>query len=674
MSLLEIFDPKALPRPVGIDLGTTNSLVARVRDGKPLVITDCNNQGLLPSVVHYDERGGVIVGQGAQRLAVEHPRETIVSVKRFMGRGADDPETRRLGPYEFAEPKTPDEAKSVRFKVRDKVVSPVEVSAEILRALRSLAEDELKTVGGVVITVPAYFDDAQRQATRDAGRLAGLDVLRLLNEPTAAALAYGLEKQNNGLFAVYDLGGGTFDITILLLDNGVFQVKSTGGDSALGGDDMDRALAARLLTEMNAPEGSRELVRMALDMARQVKHALTDADRTEIEVPVRQEGSGPGSKKVTFTREEFNALIAPIVERTGAVCRRAIRDAGIQPSDLDGVILVGGATRVPYVREYVEKLFGKAPLGDINPDEVVALGAAIQADILAGTKQHADEVLLLDVLPLSLGIETMGGVAEKILPRNTTIPAGARQTFTTYADNQTGFDLHIVQGEREIAADCRSLARFVLKGIPPMPAGMARLEVTFRVDADGLLSVTAKELTTGVEQKVEVKPSYGLTDEEVENMLLSALDHGEEDFEKRRLIEARVEAERVVMATRKALAADADLLEEGERARIEEALAALEAAIKGDKARAIVARTDALDEATHGWAGRRMDRAVAKAIAGKQVEDVEAAVANAAGVDAHVEAHGAPAVSAAAVSAVPTVSMGSGAGHVEESPAGREVR
>jgi molecular chaperone HscA len=645
MALLEIFDPKAAPRPIGIDLGTTNSLVARVRDGVPHIIADCNGERLLPSVVHYDARGTVIVGRDAERLAAAHPRETIVSVKRFMGRGADDPETRRLGTYEFEPPKTPEDAKSVRFRVLDKVVTPIEVSAEILKALRSLAEDELKTVGGVVITVPAYFDDAQRQATKDAGRLAGLDVLRLLNEPTAAALAYGLEKQKNGLFAVYDLGGGTFDITILLLDEGVFQVKSTGGDSALGGDDMDRALAERLLREMDAPEGSRELVRVALDAARKVKHALTTAEEAQIELPARLAGGAAGTKTVTVTRKEFDELIAPIVERTGAVCRRALRDAGLQPKELDGVILVGGSTRVPYVRQYVAKLFGKEPLGDINPDEVVALGAAIQADILAGSNDREGEVLLLDVLPLSLGIETMGGVAEKILPRNTTIPAGARQTFTTYADNQTGFDLHIVQGERELAADCRSLARFILKGIPPMPAGMARLEVTFRVDADGLLSVTAKEITTGVEQKVEVKPSYGLTDEEVENMLLAALDHGEEDFEKRRLIEARVEAERVVLATKKALAMDADLIEPGERAAIDEALSGLEAAIRGTKAGAITARTEALDDATHAWAGRRMDRAVARAIAGKQVDDVEASVAAASGVEAHLEAHGASASS-----------------------------
>jgi molecular chaperone HscA len=636
MTLFEIFDPKAAPRPIGIDLGTTNSLVARVRDGRPTVIADCDGGRLVPSAVHYDASGRVIVGAEALRLAATSPRETIVSVKRFMGRGADDPETRRLGTYDFVAPATPEEAKSVRFRVHDRVVTPVEVSAEILRRLKTNAESELKSVGGAVITVPAYFDDAQRQATKDAGRLAGLDVLRLLNEPTAAALAYGLEKRKNGLFAVYDLGGGTFDITILLLDDGVFQVKSTGGDSALGGDDMDRALAHRLLEAMAAGESpSHELVRLALDAARATKHGLTDRDEVEVELPVR----GGGTTRVVVTRDELARQIAPIVERTGVACRRALRDAGIKPSELDGVILVGGSTRVPFVRSYVRDLFGMPPLGDIDPDEVVALGAAIQADILAGSREHADQVLLLDVLPLSLGLETMGGVVEKILPRNTTIPAGARQTFTTYADNQTGFDLHVVQGERELASDCRSLARFVLKGIPPMPAGIARLEVTFRVDADGLLAVTATEVTTGVEQKVEVKPSYGLSDDEVEHMLLAALEHGEEDLANRRLIEERVEAERILSATTKALAADADLLEPGERERVDEAVSALRAAVGSTKPAAIHARVEALDQATHAWAGQRMDRAIARAIAGKQVRDVETDVAAARGVDAHVAAH-----------------------------------
>jgi molecular chaperone HscA len=640
MTLLEIFDPKARAKPVGIDLGTTNSLVARVRDGVPQIIADCNGDKLVPSVVHYDARGNVLVGRDAVRVAALRPQDTIVSVKRFVGRGADDPETKRLGTYRFVEPKTPEEAKSVRFLVAGRTVTPVEVSAEILGALKKSAEDEMRNVGPAVITVPAYFDDAQRQATRDAGRLAGFEVLRLLNEPTAAALAYGLDKRENGLFAVYDLGGGTFDITILLLDNGVFQVKSTGGDSALGGDDMDRALAAVLLAEMGLPDASSaapELVRLALDAARRIKHGLTSAERVEAELPVA--GQGEQTKTVTITRAQFDELIRPIVERTGVACRRALRDAELEAAALDGVILVGGSTRVPLVRRYVADLFGKEPRGDIDPDQVVALGAAIQADILAGDAEHDGEVLLLDVLPLSLGIETMGGVAEKVLPRNTGIPTGARQIFTTYADNQTGFDLHIVQGERELAADCRSLARFFLKGIPPMPAGMARLEVTFRVDADGLLGVTAKELTTGVEQKVEVKPSYGLSDEEVENMLLAALDHGEEDLLKRRLVEERVEAERVLMATRKSLAADADLLEGDERARIEVAIRELEEAARGEAPALIHARVEALDGATHGWAGRRMDRAIARAIEGKALDEVEAGVTAARGVDAHVEEH-----------------------------------
>jgi molecular chaperone HscA len=397
---------------------------------------------------------------------------------------------------------------------------------------------------------------------------------------------------------------------------------------------MDRALADRFLAEMQGSTTDHDLVRFALDTARRVKHALTDAPEVDVELPTKA-----GSSTIPVTRAEFDALVAPLLERTGLACRRALRDAGIAPADLDGIILVGGSTRVPCVRAYVERLFGKAPLGDIDPDEVVALGAAIQADLLAGETERAGEVLLLDVLPLSLGLETMGGVAEKILPRNTTVPAGARQLFTTYADNQTGFDLHIVQGERELAADCRSLARFVLKGIPPMPAGMARLEVTFRVDADGLLSVDARETTTGVETKVEVKASYGLSDDQVEDMLLAALEHGEEDFDKRRLVEARVEAQQVLTATGKALATDADLLTADERQTVERASADLEAAVKGDLVGPILTATEALDGATHAWAGRRMDRAVARAIGGKALDTVEKDVAKAEGVDVQVEAH-----------------------------------
>jgi molecular chaperone HscA len=629
MALFEIFDPKAAPRPIGIDLGTTNSLVAYVTNERPAAIADCDLEVLVPSVVSYLPNGDVVVGRRAQRLASEHPRDTIVSVKRFMGRGADDPETRRLGPYQFVDAR-PGEPNTVRFRVDGRVVTPVEVSAEILRALKQQAEDELRNVGGAVITVPAYFDDAQRQATKDAARLAGLEVLRLINEPTAAALAYGLEKKQNGTFAVYDLGGGTFDVTILVLDDGVFQVRSTGGDSALGGDDMDRALAHELLADLGFDEARQtpQLVRLVLDEARKAKHALTVEEKVVAEVP--------GHQQVTLTRARFDVLVRPLLERTGVAVRRALKDAGVKPQDLDGVILVGGATRVPAVRRYVAELFGGEPLADIDPDQVVALGAAVQADLLAG-EGPKDEVLLLDVIPLSLGIEVGGGVVDKVLPRNSTIPCSAKSTYTTQEDRQTGFEIHVVQGEREMVADGRSLARFTLKGIPPMPAGMARLEVTFQVDADGLLGVHAKELTTGVEQTVSVKPSYGLDDATVEQMLLDALDHGEEDLTRRRLAENRVEAGRILSATRKALAADADLLEAGERERIEAACAALEQAARGENATHVLARIEDLDETTKAFAGRRMNRAIARAIEGRRVEAVEKTVEHAKGIEA---AHG----------------------------------
>ncbi len=634
MTLLEIFDPKAAPRAIGIDLGTTNSLVAYVKNERPIAIQDCNQHALLPSAVYYGERGDVLVGADALVRAAEHPRDTIVSVKRFMGRGADDPETLRMGPYAFVAPKS-GEANVVRFDVRQRVVTPVEVSAEILRALKRLAEDELRSVGGVVITVPAYFDDAQRQATKDAGRLAGLDVLRLINEPTAAALAYGLEKKQNGKFAVFDLGGGTFDITILVLDDGVFQVKSTGGDSALGGDDMDRALAEELFTlaKRDAKAATPTEVRVVLDVARQVKHGLTEAAEVEVENPL---GTAPAS--FVITRVRFDELVAPLLARAGTACKRALRDAETKPEALDGVILVGGSTRVPAVREYVAKLFGRAPLGDIDPDEVVALGAAVQANILAG-QSTGDEVLLLDVIPLSLGIEVGGGVVDRVLPRNTTTPAAARASYTTQEDKQTGFEIHVVQGERELAADCRSLARFTLKGIPPMAAGMARLEVTFRVDADGLLGVHAREERTGIEQTVEVKPSYGLDDDTVEQMLIDAIDHGEADLLARRLAEAKVEAHRIGTSTQKSIDSDDELLEPGERARIEAALAALGEAAQGTDPRKIQLRIDDLDASTKDFAGRRMNRAIAKAIEGQRLDSVERTVEHAKGIEL---AHGAP--------------------------------
>ncbi len=634
--LLDIFDPKAPPKPIGIDLGTTNSVVAHLRDGQPVALTTCDGTALLPSVVYYGDHGSVVVGAAARAYATRAATRTIASAKRFVGRGMDDPQTRLLGTYRFVEPESAEAARTVRFDVGGRFVSPVEVSAEILRSLKRSAEEQLQAIGGAVITVPAYFDDAQRQATRDAGRLAGLEVLRLLNEPTAAALAYGLESRKNGLFAVYDLGGGTFDVTILVLDDGVFQVRSTGGDSALGGDDMDRLVADRVLSAMGFAtdeEPPPELIGLALASARQVKHALTDAAEAVLEVPRR----GGGVAEVRFDRARFDALVEPLLERTGRACRRALRDAGVEGAALDGVILVGGATRVPRVRSYVRELFGQEPLADIDPDLVVAYGAAVQADLLA---TQSDAVLLLDVLPLSLGVETMGGGVDRVLPRNTTIPVGAKSVFTTFADDQTGFEIHVVQGERELARDCRSLARFTLRGIPPMPAGVARLEVHFAVDENGLLEVRAVELTTGIEQRIEVVPSYGLTDEQIEDMLIDAIDHGDEDLEARRLADGKVEGERILLATRKALDADADLLSPDERAVVDRAEVALRDAIAtATRASTVQRAIEDLDRATHDWAGRRMDRAMKAAIAGKRLGDLATEVESAAGVDAHVAAH-----------------------------------
>ena len=632
--LLDIFDPKAPPKAIGIDLGTTHSIVSCVRDGGPHALTTCDGTPLLPSVVYYGEHKQVLVGKTAQAYASRAPEHTITSVKRWMGRGAAELGAAEKAIYRLVEGSPEEDGRVIRFDFGDRMATPVEISAEILKSLKQSAIDQLTHVGHAVITVPAYFDDAQRQATKDAGRLAGLDVVRLLNEPTAAALAYGLQEKQDGVFVVYDLGGGTFDVTILSLEGGVFQVRSTGGDSALGGDDMDRLIADRMLVTLGVSADSArapDVHRLVLDAARQAKHVLTERERVEVELPSK----GADPTLFRLSRAEFDELSRELLDRTGRACRRALRDAELTRDAIDGVILVGGATRTPCVRAFVKEFFEQEPLANIDPDLVVAHGAALQAELLATA---SDEVLLLDVLPLSLGVETMGGGVDKILPRNTTIPAGARSLFTTYANNQTGFDIHVLQGERELAQDCRSLARFTLGGIPPMPAGMARLEVTFHVDENSLLEVKAVELTTGLEQLVEVKPSYGLTDEQVEEMLIDALDHGEEDFAARELADARVEAERIVLATRQALTTDADLLEPSELARVAEACDQLEQACgEARKAQAVQSRLDALDAATHAWAGRRMDRAIQGAIRGKNVTQVGEKVAHAAGIEAHLQ-------------------------------------
>jgi molecular chaperone HscA len=607
---LQIHDPlKPRGQAVGIDLGTTNSLVASVVQGKPRCVpVDEGDSLLLPSVVHYAKDGGVVVGARARRLAPEHPTDTISSVKRFMGRSPDDAETRKLGHYRFVPG-----SKVVRFDVAGGTpVNPIEVSGEILRALKRRAEAHFSTkVEQAVITVPAYFDDAQRQATKDAGRLAGLEVLRLLNEPTAAALAYGLDKGSQGTFAVYDLGGGTFDVSILKLVDGVFEVKSTGGDSALGGDDFDRAIAQRVLQALGAAEPSPALVAEVLAASRRAKEALTDAPEVELTV---------GGHTQVVRRADFDTWIQPLVQKTGAVCRRALKDAGVTAGELDGVILVGGATRVPAVRRYVAELFGREPLGDIDPDQVVALGAAVQADLLTNADRQ-DEVLLLDVIPLSLGLETMGGIVEKLIPRNSTIPTAAAQVFTTFKDGQTGLDVHVVQGERELVEDNRSLARFTLSGIPPLAAGMARVEVRFQVDADGILSVSAKEQSTGATQSITVKPSHGLTDEEIEQMLLDSIDHAEEDIQARQVREQRVEAERVLAEAARQLREHGALLQDGERAAIDAAMARVRELAAGSDYLKLKEAVHALDETSRPFIERVMNQAITRVVAGHSVEE-----------------------------------------------------
>jgi molecular chaperone HscA len=621
MALLQISEPGMAPAPhqrrlaIGIDLGTTNSLVAAVRNSVAEALPDEQGRVLLPSVVRYLERGGRRIGHTAKEEAVLDPTNTIVSVKRFMGRGRQEVEGAENAPYEFV-----DAPGMVQIRTIDGVKSPVEVSAEILATLRQRAEDSLgDELVGAVITVPAYFDEAQRQATKDAARLAGLNVLRLLNEPTAAAIAYGLDHGAEGIYAVYDLGGGTFDLSILKLTKGVFEVLAAGGDSALGGDDFDHVLFRHVLAEAGlAPQAlAAEDVRLLLDRVRHAKEALSSAPQATIEATL----SDGTPVSVAVSEPQFADLVRSLVERTLGPTRKALRDAKIAQPEVKGVVLVGGATRMPVIRRAVEAFFGQPPLIDLDPDQVVALGAAIQADLLAGNRP-GDDWLLLDVIPLSLGVETMGGLAEKIIPRNSTIPVARAQEFTTFKDGQTAMAIHIVQGERELVSDCRSLARFELRGIPPMAAGAARIRVTYQVDADGLLSVFAREQHSGVEASVVVKPSYGLADDDIARMLEDSFRTAEVDMRARALREAQVEAQRLLEATQAALAADGELLADDERVRVDEAMVRLREAAQGESADAIEAATKALAEQTDEFAARRMDKSIRQALTGRKLDEL----------------------------------------------------
>ncbi len=623
MALLQIAEPGLAAAPhqhrlaVGIDLGTTNSLVATVASGLAKALPDVEGHTLLPSVVRYTD-DALIVGREARAGQADDPLNTIASVKRLMGRALADADAAMRSHYQLS-----DGPGMVGIETRAGRKTPVEVSADILRALRERAEASLGgELTGAVITVPAYFDDAQRQATKDAARLAGLNVLRLLNEPTAAAIAYGLDNAAEGTYAVYDLGGGTFDISILKLTRGVFEVLATNGDPALGGDDFDQHLAVWLKTQAGLPDAlSIEDERRLLALARSTKEQLSAVEQTLATVTL-----GDGQVvRVAVTRAQFIELTAELVSRSLRPVRKALRDAGLGPEDVKGVVMVGGSTRMPHVQSAVAALFGTAPLNNLDPDQVVALGAAMQADVLAGNRTSGSEAdwLLLDVCPLSLGLETMGGLVEKIVPRNSTIPTARAQDFTTYKDGQTAMSVHVVQGEREIVSECRSLARFTLRGIPPMVAGAARIRVTFQIDADGLLSVTAREQTSGVEAHVEVKPSYGLGDGEVARMLLDAYGTGEIDAATRMLREAQVEARRLIDATEAALSTDgAALLSPPERDTLQKAIFALAELLETDEGdtRKIRAATDALNAASADFAGRRMDASIKRALAGRSLE------------------------------------------------------